>query len=61
MRAKTVDAPRHQCFGETKHIQILRSHFDEKCEHKGARNKRQQKLRLPATHPCQHKFYTETG
>jgi hypothetical protein len=29
-RAKTVDAPRHQCFGETKHIQILRSHFDEK-------------------------------
>jgi hypothetical protein len=30
VRAKTVDAPRHQCFCENGQFQILRSHFEVK-------------------------------
>jgi hypothetical protein len=35
VRAKTVGGKRLQCFCENMQIQILRSHFDVKCEHGG--------------------------
>jgi hypothetical protein len=42
MRAKTV--ARQPCFCEVEHIQILRSHFDGKCEH--GRRTQQAKARI---------------
>jgi hypothetical protein len=37
VRAKTVDAPRQQCFCENGQIQILRLHFDVKMQTDKAR------------------------